>query len=56
MDIDNPQPDHETLACSKWEEKWEVLKPTMEFWYFDKKLSVAKLAEKMKKNFGFTAL
>lgn len=41
---------------TKWEEHWEVLKPTLEFWYLEKKLSVPKLAKFMKESHNFDAV
>ncbi|GME24874.1 hypothetical protein GTA08_BOTSDO05066 [Neofusicoccum parvum] len=40
---------------TRLEELWEILKPTIEYWYLDQKFSVAKLAKHMKENHGFDA-
>lgn len=55
MDID-AQAGPEIPPGTKWEEQWEILKPTIEFWYLDKKLSMPKLAEHMKETHKFNAL
>ncbi|KAL1642461.1 hypothetical protein SLS58_005535 [Diplodia intermedia] len=54
--MDAPASTTSVPPTQKREEKWETLKPTIEYWYMEKKLSVARLVVKMKENHGFHAV
>ncbi|PVH95956.1 hypothetical protein DM02DRAFT_689112 [Periconia macrospinosa] len=49
----NPIPN---ASSSSFEEKWEILKPTIEHLYLDERKKVADIARIMKENYGFDAV
>ncbi|KAL0260997.1 hypothetical protein SLS55_004689 [Diplodia seriata] len=54
--MDAPASSTNVPPAQRREEQWETLKPTIEYWYMEKKLSVARLVGKMKENHGFHAV